>query len=205
MITRTIPVFLGVLLLTACATTTEKPRPTSRIDVQQDVGFTITEASPVPDGERLDYSQAIAQLEGGDHARGIALLTRVAEAAPDAAGPRIDLGIAENEAGNLEAAEEHLRRALELNPDHPVTYNELGIVYRKTGRFQEARSAYEKALSIFPGYHPARRNLGVLCDLYLGDLDCALDAYNAYMATVPADPEVAMWIADTRNRLGIQE
>ncbi|MGB5630601.1 MAG: tetratricopeptide repeat protein, partial [Woeseiaceae bacterium] len=76
---------------------------------------------------------------------------------------------------------------------------------RKTGRFQEARSAYEKALSIFPGYHPARRNLGVLCDLYLGDLDCALDAYNAYMATVPADPEVAMWIADTRNRLGIQE
>lgn len=205
MITRTIPVFLGVLLLTACATTTEKPRLTSRIDVQQDVGFTITEASPVPDGERLDYSQAIAQLEGGDHARGIALLTRVAEAAPDAAGPRIDLGIAENEAGNLEAAEEHLLKALELNPDHPVTYNELGIVYRKTGRFQEARSAYEKALSIFPGYHPARRNLGVLCDLYLGDLDCALDAYEAYMATVPADPEVAMWIADTRNRLSIQE
>jgi len=25
------------------------------------------------------------------------------------------------------------------------------------------------------------------------------------MATVPADPEVAMWIADTRIRLGIQE
>lgn len=205
MIARLIPLLLGGLLLTACATTTEKPRQASRIDVQQDVGFTITEASPVPDGERLDYSQAIAQLEDGNHAQGIASLTQVAEAAPDAAGPRIDLGIAENEAGNLEAAEKHLLIALEANPDHPVTYNELGIVYRKTGRFQEARVAYETALSIFPGYHHARRNLGVLCDLYLGDLDCALDAYTAYMATVPADPEVSMWIADTRNRLGIQE
>lgn len=205
MIARTIPLLLGGLLLTACATTTEKPRPTSRIDVQEEVGFTITEASPVPAGERLDYGEAIAQLEGGDHARGIALLTQVAEAAPQAAGPRIDLGIAENEAGNLEAAEEHLLKALELNPDHPVTYNELGIVYRKTGRFQESRAAYEKALLIFPGYHHARRNLGVLCDLYLGDLNCALDAYTAYMATVPADPEVSMWIADTRNRLGVQE
>lgn len=50
MIARTIPLLLGGLLLTACATTTEKPRPTSRIDVQEEVGFTITEASPVPAG-----------------------------------------------------------------------------------------------------------------------------------------------------------
>jgi len=202
---RTIFLLLVGLLLTACATTTEKARPTSRIDVQDEVGFTITDASPVPAGERVDYSQAIAQLESGNNARGVALLTQVAEAAPDATGPWVDLGIAEREAGNLEAAEKHLLRALELNPNHPVTYNELGIVYRKSGRFNEARKAYETALSIFPGYHYARRNLGVLCDLYLGDLDCALDAYNAYMATVPADPEAAMWIADIRNRLGVQE
>ena len=205
MIVRSTLLIVIGLLLTACATTTEKPRPTSRVDVQENVGFTITEASPVPDRARMDYSQAIAQLEDGNHAQGIALLTQVAEAAPDAAAPRIDLGIAENEAGNLEAAEKHLLKALELSPDHPVAYNELGIVYRKTGRFQEARRAYEMALSIFPGYHYARRNLGVLCDLYLGDLECALDAYNAYMATVPADPETTMWVADIRNRLGAQE
>lgn len=205
MIARAIVLLLTGLLLTACATTTQKPRPTSRIDVQENVGFTITEASPVNDSTRIEYSQAIAQLEDGNHARGIALLAQVAEAAPHATGPRIDLGIAEHEAGNLEAAEKHLLKALELNPGHPVIHNELGIVYRKTGRFTEARKAYEAALSVFPGYHYARRNLGVLCDLYLGDLDCALDAYNAYMATVPGDPEATMWIADIRNRLGVQE
>ena len=205
MIARSVFLLLTGLLLAACATTTQKPRPTSRIDVQENLGFTITEASPVNDRARLQYSQAIVQLEDGNHASGIAMLTRVAEAAPDATGPRIDLGIAEHEAGNLEAAEKHLLKALELTPDHPVVHNELGIVYRKTGRFTEARNVYETALSIFPGYHHARRNLGVLCDLYLGDLDCALKAYNAYMATVPGDPEATMWIADIRNRLGVQE
>jgi len=205
MIARSVLLLLTALLLAACATTTQKPRPTSRVDVQENVGFTITEASPVNDRARVQYSEAIAQLEDGNHASGIAMLTRISEAAPDAAAPRIDLGIAEHEAGNLEAAEKHLLEALELSPDHPVIHNELGIVYRKTGRFTEARNAYETALSIFPGYHHARRNLGVLCDLYMGDLDCALEAYNAYMATVPGDPEATMWIADIRNRLDVQE
>jgi Flp pilus assembly protein TadD len=204
-IARFVFLLLMSLLLAACATTSQKPRPTSRVDVQENVGFTITEAKPVNDRAHTQYSEAIAQLEGGNHASGIAMLKRIAEAAPNAAAPRIDLGIAEHEAGNLEAAEKHLLEALVLSPDHPVVHNELGIVYRKTGRFTEARNAYETALSIFPGYHHARRNLGVLCDLYLGDLNCALDAYNAYMATVPGDPEATMWIADIRNRLGVQE
>jgi Flp pilus assembly protein TadD len=205
MMLRTVFLFVASLLLAACATTSQKPRPTSRVDVQENVGFTITEAKPVNDRARVQYSEAITQLEGGNHASGIAMLTRIAEAAPNAAAPRIDLGIAQHEAGNFEAAEKHLLEALELAPDHPVIHNELGIVYRKTGRFADARKAYETALSIFPGYHHARRNLGVLCDLYLGDLDCALEAYSAYMTTVPEDPEATMWIADIRNRLGMQE
>jgi hypothetical protein len=45
----------------------------------------------------------------------------------------------------------------------------------------------------------------VLCDLYLGDLECALQAYEAYMTTVQSDAEATMWIADIRNRLGRQE
>jgi len=205
MIARFVFLVFTSLLLAACATTSQKPRPTARVDVQENVGFTITEAKPVNDRARVQYSEAIAQLEGGNHASGIAMLKRIAEAAPNAAAPRIDLGIAEHEAGNLEAAEKHLLEALVLAPEHPVVHNELGIVYRKTGRFAESRKAYETALSIFPGYHHARRNLGVLCDLYLGDLNCALEAYNAYMTTVPGDPEATMWIADIRNRLGVQE
>ena len=54
---------------------------------------------------------------------------------------------------------------------------------------------------MYPGFHFARRNLAVLCDLYLMDLQCALENYEAYMATVPRDDEATIWIADLKLRL----
>jgi Flp pilus assembly protein TadD len=192
---------LPSIMLAACASGMPKHAP-ARIEIEEAVGFTISEESRVSSDTRLDYERALALLERGQVEAGIELLEAVAAAAPGLSAPRIDLGIAYEHAGNLGAAESNLRLALESNPDHPIAHNELGIVYRKTGRFAEARKSYEAALAIYPGYHYARRNLGVLCDLYLSDLDCALREYEAYMATVPGDDEVTIWIADIRNRLG---
>jgi len=171
------------------------------IEIQEAVGFTITEEARIGGEVRIDYETALSYLEQGREAEGIALLEQVAAAAPDLSAPRIDLGIAQHRAGDLEAAEKNLLLALESNPEQPVAHNELGIIYRKTARFAEARRSYEAALAVYPGFHFARRNLAILCDLYLADLDCALDNYEAYMKTVPGDEEASMWIADIRYRL----
>ncbi|MDX1516070.1 MAG: tetratricopeptide repeat protein [Woeseiaceae bacterium] len=197
---------LAASTLAACATssTSDKPPPV-RIEIQEAVGFTITEASHISSDNRAEYDEAQRHLVRGDLERGIELLEIIVERAPNLSAPRIDLGIAEHRAGNLEAAERHLQAVLEVNPDHPIALNELGIVYRKTGRFTLARQSYEGALAIYPGYHFARRNLAVLCDLYLADLECALRNYEAYLATVPGDEEAAIWIADIRYRLGRPE
>ena len=192
-------------VLAACATTAPPPTKRAQIEIQEQVGFTIKEPVSVSDAVRADYDRALLLFEQGQLDDGIALLESVVENAPDVSGPRIDLGVAWHRKGDLEAAEQHLRKALELNPDHPVAHNELGIIYRKTGRFAEARRSYEAALAIYPGYHHARRNLGVLCDLYLADLECALESYQAYLQTVPEDAEASMWIADLHNRMGREE
>lgn len=188
------------LIVGACAPVETKLVP-AKIEIQDSVGFTITEKGHVSSDTRVDYEQALALLEQGQLDEGIQLLESVAEAAPELSAPRIDLGIAYERAGNLEAAEKNLQLALESNPSHPIALNELGIVHRKTGHFAEAKKDYEAALAVYPGYHYARRNLGVLCELYLDDLDCALTQYEAYMKTVPSDDEVTIWIADIRNRL----
>lgn len=191
--------------LAACATTTSKPVSQARVEIQDQIGFTITESVRVSDSVRTDYERAILLLEQGQGAQGIALLESIVGNAPNVSGPRIDLGIAKHREGDLESAEHYLLSALDLSPDHPVVHNELGIIYRKTGRFAESRRSYEAALAVYPGYHHARRNLGVLCDLYLADLECALASYEAYMQTVPGDDQASMWIADLRNRVGQQE
>ncbi len=193
--------FASALVLSACASSGPSHKP-ARIEIQEQLGFTITERARISANVRLDYNEALTLFDQDRIDEGIALLELVAEAAPELSAPRIDLGIAYHRAGDLEAAEENLLLALESNPDHPIAHNELGIVYRKSGRFAEARQRYESALAIYPGYHYARRNLAVLCDLYLVDLRCALENYEAYMATVREDDEAAMWIADIRYRLG---
>lgn len=190
------------VVLAGCGATADRPPPAATVEIFDEVGLTITEQLTVQDRVREDYSAALRQLTQGSIDDGIAGLEGVIENAPALAAPQIDLAVAHHVAGDLEAAERHLLAALDLNPRHPVVHNELGIVYRKTGRFADARRSYESALGIYPGYHHARRNLAILCDLYLGDLNCALENYLAYMATVPGDDEVEMWIADLRMRIG---
>jgi Flp pilus assembly protein TadD len=200
--TRTAVLLLIATIVSACATTQTTRQPPARIEVQETVGFTITEDARIGSDVRVNYDQALKTLELGDVSRGTQLLESIVETAPELSAPRIDLGIALHNAGDLEAAEKHLLLALEANPEHPIAHNELGIIYRKTGRFTEARRSYEAALAVYPGYHYARRNLAVLCDLYLADMNCALDNYEAYMATVPRDDEASMWIKDLRYRMG---
>jgi Flp pilus assembly protein TadD len=192
----------ALLQLGGCAGRPPQSTPAARIEVTQDVGFTITEAADVSGELRSAYQLALALLEQERFDEGIAALAALVARAPGLSAPRVDLGIAHHRAGDLEGAERELQAALELNPDHPAALNELGIVYRKTGRFEDARSSYERALAIYPGLHYARRNLAVLCDLYLNDQGCALQNYEAYMRTVPGDEQASIWIADLRSRAG---
>jgi len=144
----------------------------------------------------------LSRVEAGRYEQGIARLHVVTEKAPDVAAPYINLGIAYERLGDLAHAEDSLKKAAELSPSHPVVYEELGLVYRQGGRFAEARASYEKSLEIHSGFHLAHRNLGILCDIYLNDLPCALSHYEAYSRAEPEDKEVVKWIADIRSRAG---
>lgn len=199
------------LVLAACNTTPTKqaqkaPAPTpAEIQVEESIGFTIVENGQIDGDVRVDYDRAHDLLKQGSLDDAIALLETVVEQAPELSAPRIDLAIAYHRRDDFDAAEKHLLQVLKINPQHPIALNEIGIVYRKTARFAEARRSYEAALAVYPGYHYARRNLAVLCDLYLADLECAADNYEAYMATVHSDEEAAMWLRAVKYRLGSTE
>ena len=151
---------------------------------------------------RRDFDRAVAMLKDEDYDEAIALLEKVIGKSPGVTAPYVDIAIAYQRTGRPELAEENLKTALKLFPEHPVACNEYGLLYRRSGRFTEARAMYEKAIARFPDYYPARRNLGIVCDLYLNDPACALEHYEIYSEARPYDKQVKLWVADLRARLG---
>ncbi len=176
-------------------------RRAGNIEVDPERGFTITETTVAAPELQTTFDEALKLLRAGKNEEGIDLLEQVVAVEPELTVAHINLGIAHARNGDLDGAESSIRTAISLNPKHPVAHNELGIVYRKMGRFEKARSSYENALDAYPDFHFARRNLAVLCDVYLSDVKCAVKHYEIYAQLVPEDEAVAMWLADLRNRM----
>jgi Tfp pilus assembly protein PilF len=165
-------------------------------------GFVIRENPGMDAESRGEFERAVDMMNDGKNGKAIELLTKVIERSPGVTAPYINIAAAYIRTNKLEPAEQHLKTALELVPNHPVASNEYGLLLRKGGRFKEAREIYEKALASFPDYLPIHRNLGILCDLYLNDPECALKQFEIYGEGTPADAQVKIWIAELHMRLG---
>jgi Flp pilus assembly protein TadD len=165
-------------------------------------GFVIQESPGMDAGSRDEFKRAVALMHDGKNDEAIELLTKVIVRSPRVTAPHIDIAMAYIRTGKQDLAEQHLKTALELVPAHPVASNEYGLLLRRSGRFKEAREVYEKALASFPEYLPLHRNLGILCDLYLNDPECALKQFELYSEGMPADGQVKIWIAELHTRLG---
>jgi tetratricopeptide (TPR) repeat protein len=167
-------------------------------------GFVIREVGQMSDGVRRDFGNAVSLLTEENYEEAIVLLKQIIEASPGVSAPHVNLGIAYQRIDKRDMAEAQFKTALSLVPGHPVVCNQYGLLCRKSGRFKEAQALYEQALAAFPEYYPVHRNLGILCDLYLNDLPCALEHYEVYSRCAPGDKQVKLWIADLRARLGKQ-
>ena len=150
----------------------------------------------------LDFINAIVLMQQGNNAQAVVVLKSVIEREQRLPAPFVNIAIANNKLGDTKAAEENLIKALKLDIGHPVANNELGLLYRKSGKFNAARTAYQNAINEHPDYLAAKRNLGVLCDLYIHDFECAYEQFEDYLDLKPDDETVAIWLADVKRRLG---
>lgn len=166
-------------------------------------GFVITEVANLDAAARRDFDQAVVLLGEDKYEQAIVLLEKIVEISPEVSAPHINLALAYSKIDKSELAEAHLKIALNLISGHPVASNEYGLLLRKAGRFEEAKNIYEQSLLVFPDYLPVRRNLGILCDLYLNNQECALTQYEFYGEASPDDKQVKLWISELRLRLGL--
>ena len=163
------------------------------------------EVQPQPepiDVDQLAYTAAIAGLKSGATETALGELIRLSETAPDKPRLFTNLGLAHFQLQQFELAEQAFRRAIDYDSDDAVAHNHIGILQRRKGEFQNALKAYQKAIEIDEKYAHAHLNLGILFDLYLQDLEKALQQYRRYQElTSDENAQVAGWIVDIERRL----
>ncbi len=174
------------LMISGCATTSGT----------QDSGDGIV----LSEEQNALFQSAMLKMEQENYQAGIDQLEQLTAQNVNSAVPYINIAIAYKKLEEPEKALENLEKALEIEPYNPVASNEYGLLLRKKGQFVEARQTYEKILTKYPDFALANKNLGVLCDIYLKDYPCALDAYRSYSAVVPDDEEAQIWISDLEMR-----
>lgn len=188
---------LCVFLLSSCTTPVKDDLAKDSAEV-----IHVVENRSVDASVRRDFNESLALLNAGRYDEAITLLNKVASQTEGNSAPYINLGIAYSRLDDLSQAESSFLKALSINPDHPVANNEFALFNRKRGHFQEARVLFERVVESYPDYLPARKNLGILCDLYLNDASCALDHYRIYQEANPSDEEVKIWITSLEKKIG---
>ena len=157
---------------------------------------------PVTPRGRADFDRAVGFMRSGNTTEAELEFKQVALQFPQLSAPYVNLGILYRKTGRLEQSEEALKTAVEHNDGSAVAWTELGATQRLRGEFPSAAASYEKAIAADPNFAPAYRNLGVVSDLYLGDAERALTAFERYKELTGEEKPVSGWIAELRQRTG---
>lgn len=154
---------------------------------------------------RADFDRAVQYMRSGNATEAELGFKQVALEYPQYSAPLVNLAILQRKEGHLDQAEATLKSAVEREHGNAVAWTELGATQRMRGEFRDAATSYEQAIAADPRYAPAWRNLGVVSDLYLGDPNRALKAFEQYKELTGEDKPVSGWIAELRQRLGLPQ
>ena len=156
------------------------------------------------DRVKQDFAMATGALKNAKYTVAERMLKPITEKHEDFAAAWANLGIVYYYTDRISDAQQAFETALRKNSRNPVVHNYLGLINRQAGDFKKAQEHYAQAILIDPAYSNAYRNLGILYDLYLGELRKALESYEQYQKLVDGqskDQEVAKWIVDLKRRL----
>ncbi len=150
------------------------------------------------------FSRALTAMDAKDWAGAEKILAELTSQHPELSSPWQNLGIAQARQDKLAAAQLSFENAIESNAANQEAYNQLALLYRKQGEFKKAEASYQRAIGVWPAYPAIRLNLGILYELYLGDLGKALQQYNIYQSLLPEpDRRVKGWISDLKRRMQV--
>ena len=183
---RILPVVLLALMISACSVNPESaPQATKQLS---------------PETKKL-YAEAIKKMKSGNTKKAQLLLSKVIRQQPGFSNAYVNMGILYIKMNMNKKAELSFQQALKIEPGNKYALNQQAFIYRVNGDFAKAKENYEKAINIDSDYANAHLNLGILYDLYLYDLESALQQYKKYNELSKGkNKQVSKWIFELERR-----
>lgn len=159
----------------------------------------------IPSQAAEDFKVAIALMNENKLALAESHFLKMTEDYPNLSGSYANLGVIYSHNKEWDKAEEMLYQASVKNPKNVKVLNQLGFVYRQKGAFSKAETRYLQAVDVAPNDPAAYLNLGILFDIYMGQLVKASEYYQRYQNLQDKpDRRVAGWLVDINRRAGIK-
>jgi tetratricopeptide (TPR) repeat protein len=155
----------------------------------------------VPQVAQAEYQVVLKSIDVQNWPKATKVLQQMQTSYPQLLALKVSLGWVYWQSGNIDQSKKELKAAIATNKLYrPDAYNYLAIIHREKGEFSEAESLYAKALTIWPADSTLHINLGILYDLYLGQLGKALEHYRQAQRSRTNDRQLAGWIKDLERR-----
>lgn len=150
------------------------------------------------------HARAVSLVQSGDPSQAEQVFLELTQTYPDYATPWLNVALLRYKRGDASGASEYLAQALKRDPKLAPAWNLQGVLARELNDVDAAEQAYRDAISADSSYAPAWLNLGILLEIWRGQLGAAMQAYQKYVELTPEDardPRVAGWVADLQRRL----
>ena len=147
-------------------------------------------------------SKSYQLLQDGQLPEAERLLRRSVERSPGSIADRTNLGILLARTGRVDEAATELEAVLSVRPNFCPALLQRAELELSRFEIDAAEASYRTCLRKQPENTTALLNLGILYELYRGELDQAVNQYQLYLqASLEPDGRVANWITDLNRRI----
>lgn len=148
------------------------------------------------------YQQGLDALGIRDYDNAKIIFTQFIDKYPDMAGAYVNLALIAYREENSQATESLVTQAISLNPSQAQAYHLRAQLHLENGDIKKAQDDYIEAITIKPDYRIAHYNLALLYDIYLQDIEQAIEQYSIYLSLPGKEDEATKnWIDHLRGTI----